>query len=195
MAEHVDKEGRYMNQWLADLFFALPRTLTESYVFGSLCLLFCWLCYVADIRAAITRAVRERCSAAFRQEHLGRPWHRLFYATARQKAGLDEGGVYLTNLLSFLLLAMTTLIHASLAVLCVREMDTAITADKLLLTVTICVISVLSLITQPGATLERRTRWGSRKTGNIVRAVLREVLIAAVLFLWLYDAYFLPALL
>jgi hypothetical protein len=119
----------------------------------------------------------------------------LFYATARQKAGLDEGGVYLTNLLSFLLLAMTTLIHAALAVLCVREMDTAITADKLLLTVTICVISVLSLITQPGATLERRTRWGFRKTGNIVRAVLREVLIAAVLFLWLYDAYFLPALL
>ena len=184
-----------MNQWLADLFFALPRTLTEPYIFGSLCLLFCWLCYVADIWAPITRAVRERCSTAFRQEHLKHPWQRLFYESARQKAKLDEGGIYLTNLSAFLVLSVTTLIHAALTVLCVRNMAIAIVADKLVLTAAICVISVLSLITQPGATLERRARWGFRRTGNIVRAVLREVLIVAVLFLWLYDAYFLPALL
>jgi uncharacterized membrane protein YkgB len=119
----------------------------------------------------------------------------LFYESARQKARLDEGGIYLTNLSAFLVLSVTTLIHAALTVLCVRSMAIAIVADKLVLTVAIGVISVLSLITQPGATLERRARWGFRRTGNIVRAVLREVLIAAVLFLWLYDAYFLPALL
>jgi hypothetical protein len=90
---------------------------------------------------------------------------------------------------------VTTLIHTALIVLCVKDMAAAITADKILLTVTLCIISVLALITQPGATMERRERWGFRKTGNMIRAILREILIVAVLFLWLYDAWFLPALL
>jgi hypothetical protein len=184
-----------MNQWLADLFFALPRALTEPYVFGSLCLAFGWLCYAADIRSPITRAVRARCGDAFMRVNMPHVWQRIFYRLARKKAKLDEGSVYLINLLSLLLLMVTTLIHTALIVLCVKDMAAAITADKILLTVTLCIISVLALITQPGATMERRERWGFRKTGNIVRAVLREILIVAVLFLWLYDAWFLPALL
>ncbi|MBR5615355.1 MAG: hypothetical protein IKW66_00895 [Clostridia bacterium] len=184
-----------MNQWLADLFFALPRALTEPYVFGSLCLAFAWLCYFADIRSPITRAVRSRCGDAFCRANMPRVWQRIFYRAARKKAKLDEGGLYLTNLFSFFLMAMATLIHAALLVLCVQDMAAAVTVDKILLTVTLCIISLLALMTQPAATLDRRTRWGFRHTGNVVRAVLRELLIVAVLFLWLYDAWFLPALL
>ncbi len=184
-----------VNQWLADLFLALPRTLTESYVFGSLCLVFAWLCYLADIRGPVTRAVRARCGDDFMHANMPRVWQRIVYRAARKKAKLDEGGAYLINLLSVLLLTMTTLIHAALLVLCLQGMALAITVDKILLTVTLCIICVLSLMTQPASTLDRRERWGFRRMGNVVRAVLRELVIAAVLFLWLYDAWFLPALL
>jgi hypothetical protein len=43
--------------------------------------------------------------------------------------------------------------------------------------------------------MERRSRLGFHKTGSVVRSILRELLIVAVLFVWLYDAYFLPLLL
>ncbi len=182
-----------MNQWLADLFLALPSVLTAPHVFGTICLALCWTYYVFDIRGPITRAVRE-CSLAFRRQHLSRRRDRLFYGAARKKARLDEGGVYLVNLASFLLLCMTTVLHGALFFLCVQGDAMACLALRMVLTLTIFVVSVLALLTQPSTTLDRRTRWGFARTGSVVRAVLRELFIVAVLFLWIYDAWFLPAI-
>ena len=184
-----------MNQWLADVFFSLPSVLTASHVFGSFCLAFCWLCYAFNVRFLLVQAVRSRCREDYRREHLSRAWQRLFYSSVRKKARLDEGGVYLTHLLAFLLLTVATLLHLFLFAFCMQGVALAVTVDRLALTVAVGVICVFSLFTQPAATMERRLRWGFHKTGSIVRAVLREVLIVAVIFLWLYDAYFYPALL
>jgi hypothetical protein len=187
--------GVRMNQWLADLFFALPSSLTVPYVFGSVCLVFFWLCYFFDIRPPLVAAVERNCREAYRKEHLSSRWRRLFYASVRKKARLDEGGLYLMHLLSLLLLSTVTLLHTALFPFCLQDMALAIGADKVFLTLTIALGAIFSLVTQPGTTMERRTRWGFRRTGSIVRAILRELLIVIVLFLWLYDAYFLPALL
>ncbi len=47
-----------MNQWLADIFLALPRGLTDPLVFGSLMLVLCWLAYVFYLRVPLShRAV------------------------------------------------------------------------------------------------------------------------------------------
>ena len=182
-----------MNQWLADVFLALPSALTASHVFGSLCLAFCWLCYVFNVRFPLVLAVSRRRKRG-EEQPLG-VWQRLFYTLLRKKARLDEGGVYLTHLLAFLLLTVATLLHLLLFAFCMQGVAFAVTVDRLALTVAVGVICVFSLFTQPAATMERRLRWGFHKPGSIVRAVLRELLIVAVLFLWLYDAYFLPALL
>jgi len=183
-----------VNQWLADLFFALPPALTAPHVFGPACLIFFWLCYFFDVRPPLVAAARRGCREDWRREHLSRPWQRLFFSSARKKARLDEGGLYLMNLLSLLVLLAVTLLHAALLPLCLQDMTLAIGADKLALTLAIGLVAILSLVTQPGATMERRTRWGFRRTGSIVRVILRELLIVAIVFLWLYDAYFLPAL-
>jgi hypothetical protein len=182
-----------VNQWLADVFLALPSVLTASHVFGSFCLAFCWLCYVFNVRFPLVKAVSRRRKRG-EEQPLG-AWQRLFYTSLRKKARLDEGGVYLTHLLAFLLLAAATLLHLSLLALCIQGVALAVSVDRLALTVAVGVICLFSLFTQPAATMERRLRWGFHKPGSIVRAVLREVLIVTVLFLWLYDAYFLPALL
>ncbi len=184
-----------MNQWLADVFFSLPQALIAPHIFGILVLLFWWACYFADIRGPIERAVRATCGRSFWQAKLQKPWQRLFFGAARKKAKLDEGGVYLTNLAAFLLLTMTTVMHAALFIFCMQGMALASRIDSILLTVTTCIIGTLTLLTQPHTTIERRTRWGFRRTGSIVRAVLREFLIVAVIFLWIYAAWFYPALL
>lgn len=184
-----------MNQWLADLFFALPPALTAPHVFGTACLVFFWLCYFFDVRPPLVAAVRRGCREDWRREHLSRLRQRLFFSSARKKAKLDEGGLYAMNLLSLVLLAVATVSHIALLPLCLQDTAWAIGADKLILTLACGLVAIFSLVTQPGATMERRTRWGFGKTGSIVRAVLRELVIVAVLFLWLYDAYFLPALL
>ncbi len=184
-----------MNQWLADLFFALPRGLTRPHVFGSLCLVFCWLCYFFDVRSMITLRVRKCCSAAYYNEHLSSFRSRILYGAARKKAKLDEGGGYFFHLLALLLLICTTVLHAALFAFCLAGVSVASVADGIVLTVTVCVIGALSLATQPRATMERRTRWGFHLPGSIVRMILREILIVAVIFLWIYDAYFFPALL
>ena len=184
-----------MNQWLADLFFALPQWLTAPYVFGTFCLVFLWLCYFFDIRSMITRRVRKHCSEAYRREHLASVRSRILYGSVRKKAKLDEGGVYLLHLLSLILIVCATVLHAALFGFCHAGVALAVAADNIVLTVTVSAIGILSLATQPGATLERRTRWGFRLPGTVVRAVLREAILVAVIFLWIYDAYFLPALL
>ena len=184
-----------MNQWLADLFFVLPSGVTAPCVFGSICLGFFWLCYLFDIRPPLVAAVCRGCREDWQQEHLSRPWQRLFFTSARKKARLDEGGLYLVHLLTLLSLSTVTVLHAALFPFCLQEMTLAVEADKLALTLAFGLVAIFSLILQPGATMERRARWGFRKTGSVVRAILRELLIVAVAFLWLYDAYFLPALL
>ena len=191
--ESPARGGMRVNQWLADLFLSLPATLTASHVFGSICLAFCWLCYLFNLRYPITQAVRRRRKKG---EALSlRPWQRVFYTALRKQARLDEGGVYLTHLLTLLLLIIVTLLHGALFLLCAQGEAMAVTVDRVAMTVLVGIICLSSLFTQPAATMERRSRLGFHKTGSVVRAILRELLIVAVLFVWLYDAYFLPLLL
>ena len=103
--------------------------------------------------------------------------------------------MYLTHLLTLLLLLAVTVLHGALFLLCLQGDAVAVTVDRIALTILVGIICLSSLFTQPAATMERRLRLGFHKTGSVVRAVLRELLIVAVLFLWLYDAYFLPVLL
>ena len=183
-----------MNQWLADVFVALPAGVTAPHAFGFGCLVFFWLCYFFDVRPPLVAAVKRGCREDWRQAHLSRPWQRLLFTSARQKAKLDEGGLYVMNWLSLLSLSVVTLLHLALLPLCLRGEHLAVGADKLVLTLAIGLVAVFALITQPAATIGRRERWGFRRAGSIVRAVLRELIIVIVVFLWLYDAYFLPAL-
>ena len=183
-----------MNQWLADLFFALPRSLTAPHIFGSFCLAFLWLCYFFDIRPMVTRRVRKCCSEAYRREQLASFRARILYSAAYKKARLDEGGVYLLHLLSLLIMIVATILHAALFAFCLSGVSVATVVDGMALTVTVCTVGLLSLATQPRATLERRTRWGFHRLGSIVRVILREAIIVAIMFLWIYDAYFFPAL-
>ena len=177
---------------LADLFVALPRGLTDARVFGSIWLLLCCLGYVAFVRGPITRAVRARCSASYLSTHLPHVWHRLFYGAARKKAKLDEGGLYLTNLIAFWSLVGSVALHAVLFALSDRAPACEL-LDRILLTAVVCVMAFLCLVTQPTTTVERRLRWGFGKGSSVVCAVLWELAIVAALFLWLYDAWFLPA--
>lgn len=181
-----------MNQLLADVFLALPRGLTDPRVFGSVWLVLCALGYVAFVRGPITRAVRAHCSASYLSTHLPRPWHRILYGAARKKAKLDEGGLYTTNLAVLLTLAVAVVLHALLFVLSYR-LPALATVDRVLLTAVVCVMAFLCLVTQPATTVERRVRWGFGKGSAWLCAVLWEIAIVALLFLWLYDAWFLPA--
>ena len=181
-----------MNQCLAESFLALPRTLTDPRVCGSVWLLLCCLGYVAFVRGPITRAVRARCSAAFLATDLPRPRHRILYGAARKKARLDEGGLYQTNLIVLVSLAVAVALHAALFVLSYR-LPLLATVDRLVVTAVVCVMSVLCLATQPATTVERRLRWGFSKGSAWLCALLWELAIVAALFLWLYDAWFLPA--
>ncbi|MBO5899069.1 MAG: hypothetical protein J6R04_08665 [Clostridia bacterium] len=181
-----------MNQLLADLFLALPRGLTDPRVFGSVWLTLCILGYVAFVRGPITRAVRAHCSASYLSTHLPRPWHRILYGAARKKAKLDEGGLYTTNLAVLLTLAGTVAVHVALFVLSYR-LPALATVDRILLTAVVGVMAFLCLVTQPATTLERRMRWGFGRASSVLCAVAWDLLIVAALFLWLYDAWFLPA--
>jgi hypothetical protein len=120
---------------------------------------------------------------------------RILYGSVRKKAKLDEGGAYLFHLLSLIVIVSATVLHAALFGFCLSGVRVASIADSVVLTVVVSALGILSLATQPGATLERRSRWGFRLPGTVVHAVLREVIIVAVVFLWIYDAYFFPALL
>jgi hypothetical protein len=67
------------------------------------------------------------------------------------------------------------------------------TVDRILLTAVVGGMTFLCLVTQPATTVERRVRWGFGKGSSWLCAVLWEIVIVAALFLWLYDAWFLPA--
>lgn len=183
-----------MNQMLADMFLALPRALTEPRVFGSVCLALCWLGHVFFVRATVTRAVRERCGEKIFKTKLSHFRSRLFYGAVRREAHLDENGLYAFHLGSLLVLVMSTVIHVLLFWLDMEGCGVASVADRVLLTVVVSGEGMLCFRIQPAVTVERRLRWGFDKKNAVIHAVLWEIPIAATLLLWLYDAWFLPAL-
>lgn len=182
-----------MNQWLADLFLSLPRALTDPLVFGSLVLILCWLCYAFYLRAPLARAVRRRCGDERGIPHGIPPMRRLLYGSVRKRARLDEGGLYLGNLAALLSLSCVSAIHIVLFIFARDGMKGCGMADRVLLTITVLAVGVLSLATQPRATIERRERWGFGKVNAVLHAAIWELLIVVFVLLWLYDAWFLPA--
>ena len=182
-----------MNQWLAELFLSLPRGLTDVRTLGAVFLVLCWLGYVFFIHARVTLLVRRDCNEAFWDAKLRAPWRRLFYGAARQKAGLDAGGIYIANLAAFWSLLVTTAVHILLLSLAPRETPGVWTADAVMLTVIIGGIGVLCLLSQPSLTLYRRQRWGFGRKNAVLHAALWEVAIVLLLLLWLYGAWFFPA--
>ena len=141
-----------MNQWLADLFLSLPRSLTDPLVFGSLMLALCWLSYACYLRRL--------------------PGNRA----------------------ALLSLIGVSAVHAALFAFARRGVDACGVADRVLLTVTALAIGALSLATQPRVTVERRERWGFGRTNAVLHAIVWEIIIVLFVLLWLYDAWFLPAL-
>ena len=183
-----------MNQWLAELFLSMPPSLSDPLIFGSLTLALCWLGYLLCMRAPLLRAVRGRCGDAFVAEQRKRPWRCLLYGSVRKRARLDRGGLYLGNLAALCSLSAVSAAHVLLFIVARRGVSACGVADRLLVTATAAAVGVLCLWTQPGATVERRTRWGFGRAGSVVRAVVWEGVIVAVLLLWLYDAWFFPLL-
>lgn len=182
-----------MNQWLAELFLSMPPALSDSLTFGSLMLVLCWLGYAFWLRAPLLRAVRARCGEAFLADHMPRPWHWLFCGTARKKARLDEGGLYIGNHAVFWSLLSVSVVHGVLFYLTKQGESVCGLVDRVILTVASLIIGALCLWTQPAATVERRVRWGFGRMNAVIHAIVWEALTVAVLFLWLYDAWFFPA--
>lgn len=178
-----------MNQWLADVFLALPQGLTVPRVFGSILLGLCWLGYLFWVRSPLTRAVQSRVAD---DESLAHPWRRVLYGKVRAKARLDEGGLYVTNLASLLGLLTISGMHALLFWLDADGVAVAGLADRAVLSVAAFAIGALCLLTQPAATLARRERWGFSRRNAVVHAVLWECVILIAMLLWMYDAWFLP---
>ena len=181
-----------MNQLLADLFLSLPRQVTEPRAFGSIWLALCWLGYFFFVRATLMRTVRERCDTSLLASGASRPWHRILYGVVRERARLDEGGLYGIHLGTLLLLAVTTVIHALLFWLDADGYVLAGTADRVLLTAVVCAEGAVCLWMQPATTVERRMRWGFSRKNAVVHAVIWEAVLVALALLWLYDAWFLP---
>ena len=184
-----------MNQVLADMFLAMPRTLTEPRVFGSVYLVLIWLGYLFFIRTYIRRVVIDRCDANTVVALMRHPTRRLLYSSVRKQARLDEGGLYAINLGSLIGLIVVTVVHALLFWLAVEGYSVAETADRVLLTVVVGVFFVLFVVMQPVATIARRLRWGFTRPNAVVHAVIWDVLIVVLMYLWLYDAWFLPVFL
>ena len=182
-----------MNQWLADLFLSMPPWLRDPLLFGSMALALCWIGYVLCVRAPLLRAVRNRCGHAFVTEQRKRPWRCLLYRSAREKAKLDEDGVYAGNLAAVCFLLSMSVVHVVLFVAVRQGMELCGVVDRLVVTVTATVIGAVCLWTQPRATAERRLRWGFGRANAVIHATVWEAFIVIVLFLWLYDAWFLPA--
>lgn len=181
-----------MNQWLADLFLALPRDFVEPRVFGSVCLGLLWLGYVFFVRYPVRRAVEEHCSEDTLARMRVRPWQRLLYSSLRATAHLDERGRYAMHLGSLIGLVCATVVHVLLFGLSARGFAAADVADRALLTAAVGAVGTFCLCTQPSATVGRRTRWGFSRANAVIHALLWEVLMVILMLLWVYDAWFLP---
>ena len=185
--------GDRVNQWLADLFLSMPPWLRDPLIFGSMALALCWFGYFVCMRAPLLEAVRARCGDAFLTEQRKRPWRCVLYGSARKKAKLDKGGLYAGNLAAVCFLLSMSIVHVVLFVAVRQGMEACGIVDRLLVTVVAVVIGAACLWTQPGATVERRLRWGFGRANAVIHAAIWEALIVIALFLWLYDAWFLPA--
>ena len=186
-----------MNQQIADIIRAFPPFLQSPLTLGWLCLALCGLAYWYFIRPALWRYIRENASKKMIASYLPLRRSRIFFTSIRKKAHLERCGWYTVNLYLLPSLLGITLLQLVMTVLLLSavSLPTALgTAHTALLTVLFFAVAVLSLISQPAATKERRTRWGFRPFGNAVHAILWQLIIVAILFLWFYVAYFLGLL-
>ena len=178
-----------MNQALADLFLSLPPALRAPAVFGAVCLTLDWLGFWLWIHLPLDRVVRTHYGETAFRRKMPRPWHRILYGAARDKLATD--GLFVANrVLLSLLAAASAVVGVCLFLPAIPWLDIT---SRALLTLTLGLSGALYLGYQPSTTLERRVRWGFGKANAVVHAALWEVLITAVVFLWLYDAWFLPA--
>lgn len=186
-----------MNQIIADALRSLPSWLRNTYLLGWLYLVPCCLGYVYFIRPTLWRIVRARLSERTIQENLPTFSSRLFFDGVKKKAHLWDNGWFTVNRVLLPLLPAIICLHgvASILALTLPTPPALLqNADTIMLSLLFFVMAVLFLMTQPSATMERRKRWGFRTTGNILHAMLWEAIIVALLFLWLYIAYFLVLL-
>ncbi|MBQ8718309.1 MAG: hypothetical protein IJY66_03495 [Clostridia bacterium] len=186
-----------MNQQLADAIRALPPFLQKPLLLGWLCLALSALAYWYFIRPALWSYIRAHASKKIIASYLPKRRSRIFFSGIRKKAHLERCGWYTVNLYLLPSLLGVALLHLVMTVLwlCGVSLPSgAETAHLALLSLLFFAIAVLSLISQPAATKERRTRWGFRPFGNTLHAALWEIIIVILLFLWFYVAYFLALL-
>ena len=186
-----------MNQQVADTVRSLPPILQDTWILGCFYLVLSALAYLYFIRPALWRYIRANASPKVISTYLPRRRNRLLFTSIRKKAHLEHCGWYTVNLYLLPALITVTLSHLLASVLhwCAVALPTAVTGLLVaLLTLLFFTVAVLSLISQPAATKERRTRWGFRPLGNAIHALLWQLIIVAALFLWFYVAYFLGLL-
>ena len=186
-----------MNQQIADTIRAFPPFLQSPLILGWLCLALSALAYWYFIRPSLWRYIREHASGKVIATYLPHRRSRIFFTSIRKKAHLERCGWYTVNLYLLPSLLVVGLFHLTLTVLQLCHIslpDPLGTLHIAILTAFFFVIAVLSLISQPAATQERRTRWGFRPFGNTLHAALWEIIIVILLFLWFYVAYFLALL-
>jgi hypothetical protein len=184
-----------MNQLIADLVLALPAPLRDAGAMSVILLALCWLSYLFFIRTPLTRRIRERCSAQYLNVHMPHRYQYPFCRAVYKKAQLYACGWYTVNIVMFWSLCALTPLHIALLFLTrTGALPLLWQADLCLLSVLFSAVCLLSLMTQPQATLERRQRWGFRPVGNVVHAVLWEMLFVVLLFYWLYIAWFVGVL-
>ena len=186
-----------MNQQIADAVRALPPILQEPYALGWIMCLLCVLAYTKWIRPAVWRELCACLSQHQIDRLLSRKGGRLLLTTPQGSLSATARGWLTINRILLPALSAAVSLHALLTLLqyaLPTPGEWLGQADGLLLSLLFFAISVLSLITQPRSTIDRRTRWGFRPVGNLVHAVLWEGVIVVLLFLWLYVAYFLALL-
>ena len=186
-----------MNQIIADAIRSLPWWLRDTYILGWLYLVLCTLGYLFFIRPALWRIIRSRVPARVIEQCLPTRASCLFFDGIKKKAHLWDNGWFTVNRIVLPLLPVMVCLHGVATILALTlPTPPALlhTADAVLLSMFFFIMTVLFLMTQPRATLERRSRWGFRPAGNVVHVILWEAILVALLFFWLYAAYFLVLL-
>lgn len=187
-----------MNQRIADFIRALPAPFRSTVVLGWILLILCFLCYVYWVRPALWRYIRAHTTQKMRDTLLIRPTATWFFSPLKRKAHLEQCGWYTVNRCLLPALIVGAGCHMAATVLCLALPawhSTAVhTVDCAILSLLFFAVTVIALISQPAATLERRAKWGFRPFGNVVHALLWEAIVVVLLFFWLYVAYFLTLL-
>ena len=186
-----------MNQQVADIVRSLPPILQDTWMLGCFYLVLSVLAYRYFIRPALWRYIRNHTSAKVIASYLPHRRNCIFFTSIRKKAHLERCGWYTVNLYLLPGLITVVLMHLAVIVLKLTGITLPSVANHLhiaLLSLLFFVVAVMSLISQPAATKERRTRWGFRPFGNALHVAIWQLLIVAILFLWFYVAYFLGLL-